>query len=136
LHGDFPAADVQVTDLPKADGDATMLRQVWANLIGNALKFSSKVAQPQIRIGSEQAGSETVYFVKDNGAGFDMRYVGHLFGVFQRLHPNEDYPGTGAGLAIVKRVVERHGGRAWAEGEPGKGAAFRFTLGAGPGAKT
>ncbi|MDD5249883.1 MAG: DUF3365 domain-containing protein [Rhodocyclaceae bacterium] len=128
LRGDYPAAQVRIAALPSAVGDAAMLRQVWANLIGNALKFSAKREQPVIEIGCEQAGGETVYYVRDNGAGFDMAYAGHLFGVFQRLHPSGDYPGTGAGLAIVKRVVERHGGRVWAEAAVGTGATFRFTL--------
>jgi light-regulated signal transduction histidine kinase (bacteriophytochrome) len=132
LSGDYPATVVRVGDLPAGDGDAAMLRQVWANLIGNAFKFSSRVEKPEVEVGSEQSGDETVYYVRDNGAGFDMSYAGHLFGVFQRLHPTEDYPGTGAGLAIVKRVVERHGGRVWAEGVVGKGATFRFTLGKAP----
>jgi light-regulated signal transduction histidine kinase (bacteriophytochrome) len=106
-----------------------MLRQVWINLIGNALKFSSREAQPKIEIGAETEGDSTVYFVRDNGAGFDMAYLEQLFGVFHRLHSSDEYPGTGAGLAIVKRVVERHGGRVWAEGKPGAGAVFRFALG-------
>jgi signal transduction histidine kinase len=129
LQADYPTAQLGVGQLPPAEGDASMLRQVWANLIGNALKFSSKAAQPQIEVGFEQADGEVIYFVRDNGAGFDMAYVGYLFGAFQRLHAADEYPGTGAGLAIVKRVVERHGGRVWAESAVGAGATFRFTLG-------
>jgi signal transduction histidine kinase len=129
LRADYPAARLHIGDLPPAEGDSSMLRQVWANLIGNAFKFSSKAAQPEIEIGSERPEGETVYYVRDNGAGFDMAYIGHLFGVFQRLHAADEYPGTGAGLAIVKRVVERHGGRVWAEGAVDRGATFRFVLG-------
>jgi light-regulated signal transduction histidine kinase (bacteriophytochrome) len=106
-----------------------MLRQVWVNLIGNALKFSSKHPEPRIDIVSEPAGDGVMQFIiRDNGAGFDMAYADRLFGVFQRLHRADDFPGTGAGLAIVKRIVERHGGKIWAEATPGQGATFRFTL--------
>ncbi|MGE5468573.1 MAG: ATP-binding protein [Ignavibacteria bacterium] len=129
LQADHPGAQVNVAELPPAEGDAAMMRQVWANLIGNGLKFSSKTAQPSIDVGSEQADAGPVYFVRDNGTGFDMAFAGRLFGVFQRLHAADQYPGTGAGLAIVKRIVERHGGRVWAESAPGAGATFRFTLG-------
>jgi signal transduction histidine kinase len=129
LQPDYPTAHVRIGQLPPAEGDAAMLRQVWVNLIGNALKFSSKAAQSEIEIGFERSNDEVAYFVRDNGAGFDMAYVGYLFGVFQRLHAADEYPGTGAGLAIVKRVVERHGGRVWAESAVGAGAIFRFTLG-------
>ena len=128
LRGDFTAAQIRIADLPKAIGDAAMLRQVWANLLGNALKFSSKRERPEIEIGTEMQDGATVFFVRDNGAGFDMTHAGRLFGVFQRLHGASDYPGTGAGLAIVKRIVERHGGRIWAQAEVDKGATFRFTL--------
>lgn len=128
LCADYPAAKVSIGDLPATHGDAAMLRQVWINLIGNALKFSSRRERPEIEIGSEVINGETVFRVTDNGAGFEMAYVHKLFGVFQRLHTEKDFPGTGAGLAIVKRIVERHGGRIWAESELGKGATFRFTL--------
>ncbi|OIO00727.1 MAG: hypothetical protein AUJ51_09730 [Elusimicrobia bacterium CG1_02_56_21] len=117
--------------LPPAVADPTLLRQVWTNLLANAVKFSSKTEKPIIAIGSGQNGGETVYSVKDNGAGFDMRYVDKLFGVFQRLHSVKEFEGTGVGLAIVQRIILRHGGRVWAEGETGKGAAFYFTLGKG-----
>lgn len=128
LKEEYPAAAVTVADLPPAKGDEAMLRQVWANLIGNALKFSSRRAQPVVEVGCERQGNEDVYFVRDNGAGFDMANAGHLFGVFQRLHGASEYPGTGAGLAIVKRIVERHDGRIWAEAAPEQGATFRFTV--------
>jgi two-component system sensor kinase len=115
--------------IPPAFGTEAMIRQVWFNLIGNAVKFSGKRERAEIEIGVEpgEAG-EQVYFVRDNGAGFDMRYADKLFGVFQRLHTNEDFPGTGVGLALVQRIVHRHGGRVWGEGEPDKGATFRFTI--------
>jgi light-regulated signal transduction histidine kinase (bacteriophytochrome) len=130
-----PAVAWQIDPLPAAHGDPAMLRQVWANLIDNAVKYSSKTAQPRIEIGAQPSGShgaETVYFVRDNGAGFDPRYLDKLFGVFQRLHAATEFEGTGIGLANVRRIVTRHGGRAWAEGRPGAGAVFYFSLPAEP----
>jgi signal transduction histidine kinase/uncharacterized membrane protein affecting hemolysin expression len=130
-EGRYPAGvQWQIASLPSARGDHAMLRQVWSNLIDNAVKYSSKVAQPRIEIGSyaDQTTGDTVYFVRDNGAGFDMRYAGKLFGVFQRLHGITEFEGTGIGLANVRRVVTRHGGRTWAESEPGRGATFYFSL--------
>lgn len=129
LRSDYPGTRIEIGDLPAAQGDPAMLRQVWSNLIGNALKFSSKHATPRINIGAatDTPGMQS-YVVRDNGAGFDMAYAARLFGVFQRLHRGDDFPGTGAGLAIVKRIVERHGGGIAAEGTPGAGALFRFTL--------
>jgi signal transduction histidine kinase len=114
--------------LPSAFGDASLLKQVWANLLSNAVKFSSKSECPQVEVGGYSDGTHSVYCVKDNGAGFDMRYYDKLFGVFQRLHRVDEFAGTGVGLAIVQRVVTRHGGRAWAEGKVGEGAAFYFSL--------
>jgi len=105
-----------------------MLHQVLANLIGNALKFSAGREAPRVEIGCCQDGGEQAFFVRDNGAGFDMRYADRLFGMFQRLHSEKDFPGTGVGLAIVKRLVERHGGRIWAESSPDAGATFYFTV--------
>jgi len=128
LCGDYPAAQIRIADLPQVRGDAAMLRQIWVNLIGNACKFSAKREQPEIEVGAEAEGGETVFYIRDNGVGFDMAHAEHLFGVFQRLHAESDYPGTGAGLAIVKRIVERHGGRIWAQAEVGLGTTFRFTL--------
>ena len=123
-----PTAQIRVDPLPSARGDRSLLRQVWVNLISNAIKYSSKVRQPQIQISGRQVGAENHYSVKDNGVGFNMAYVGKLFGVFQRLHRADDFGGTGVGLAIVHRVVTRHGGRVWADGEVDRGAEFSFAL--------
>lgn len=128
LGARHPAAQVSVAALPAATGDRALLRQVWVNLVGNALKYSAKAAAPRVEIGGRANGAEIEYWVKDNGAGFDPRYADKLFGVFQRLHGAEEFPGTGVGLAIVQRVVARHGGRVGAEGRPGEGARFSFTL--------
>ena len=115
--------------LPPARGSEAMLRQVWANLVSNAIKFTSGCAVAEIEIGTRvDADGSAVYFVKDNGAGFDMRYADKLFGVFQRLHAQEEFTGTGVGLALVQRIVSRHGGRVWAEAEVGRGATFFFTI--------
>jgi len=118
----------RVGQLPHAWGDRVLLRQVWVNLLSNAAKFSARRGQPIIEAGGHTDGDRNVYYVKDNGVGFDMQYYNKLFGVFQRLHSVEEFPGTGVGLAIVQRVVTRHGGRVWAEGKPGEGAIFYFTL--------
>ncbi len=122
------AAQVKFDVLPRAWGDPTLVKQVWANLLSNALKFSSKREQPMVEVRGWPDDEDNVYCVKDNGAGFDMRYYDKLFGVFQRLHSSDEFPGTGVGLAIVQRVVARHGGRAWAEGKEGDGATFFFAL--------
>ncbi len=121
-------ADVALAELPAVGADRALIRQVWTNLIGNALKYSGKRSDPRIEIGGREESSENIYWVRDNGAGFDMRYAAKLFNVFQRLHGQDEFPGTGVGLAIVQRVVTRHGGRAWAEGRPGEGACFYFSL--------
>jgi len=120
--------EVQVADLRHAYGDPALLRQVLSNLIQNAVKFTRGRPQPRIEVGSTTNGDQTVYSVKDNGAGFDPRYTDKLFGVFQRLHRPEEFEGTGVGLAIVKRIVQRHGGRVWAEGKTNEGATFYFAL--------
>ena len=121
-------ADIRIGELPAIKGDATLLRQVWQNLLGNALKFSRHAETPRIEVGAERRGGVVEYFVRDNGAGFDMQHAGNLFGVFERLHSSQEFEGTGAGLSIVKRIVERHGGRISASGEIGRGACLRFTL--------
>jgi len=120
--------DLHIEELCKANGDPILIRQVWTNLISNAIKFSSKREKPVISIGCEERDKTILFYVKDNGAGFDSRYANRLFKVFQRLHTEKEFEGVGAGLAIVKRIIQRHGGDVWAEGEKDKGATFYFTL--------
>jgi PAS domain S-box-containing protein len=120
--------DFLVEAAPAAVGDPSLMRQVWVNLLGNAIKFSSKRERAAVDVRGESQGPEVVYSVRDNGAGFDMRYADKLFGVFQRLHSAREFDGTGVGLAIVQRVVHRHGGRVWAEGDVDHGATFHFAL--------
>jgi two-component system sensor histidine kinase/response regulator len=105
-----------------------MLNQAWTNLISNAIKYSAKKENPLIEVGSRLAGEEVEYFIKDNGAGFDMAYAGKLFGTFQGLHDVTEFEGTGIGLAIIQRIILKHGGTISAEAEPEKGATFYFTL--------
>jgi signal transduction histidine kinase len=119
---------VEVGDLPACIGDRALLRQVFVNLLSNAFKFTRHKDKPTVQVGCREHDGETVYFVRDNGAGFQMRYAGKLFGVFQRLHTREQFEGTGVGLTIVDRIIRRHGGRIWAEAEVDKGAVFYFTL--------
>ncbi len=114
--------------LPSAQGDPALLKQVWINLLSNAIKYSRHTEQARIEIGSLAEAQARVYFVRDNGAGFDMKYANKLFGVFQRLHRADEFEGTGIGLAIVQRLVQRHGGRVWAEAKLNQGATFYFTL--------
>ena len=121
-------ASIGVGALPPLRADKSLLGHVLNNLIGNALKYSSKKENPKVEIGSEQKNGEVIYHVKDNGAGFDMKYAGKLFGAFQRLHRQEEFEGTGIGLAIVNRIITRHGGRVWAESTLNEGATFFFTL--------
>jgi signal transduction histidine kinase len=123
-----PMAQIEIADLPAVEADAILIRQVWCNLIGNALKYSAKRAMPRITVSGHMDNREAIFQVEDNGAGFDMRYADKLFGVFQRLHPSEDFSGTGVGLAIVHRIIVRHGGRIWAQGSPDIGASFQFAL--------
>ena len=119
--------DIRIGDLPPYQGDAALLKQVWINLLSNAIKYSRDRKPAIIEIGCKRENEENVYFVRDNGAGFDMKYAHKLFGVFQRLHRSEEFEGTGVGLAIVQRIINRHGGRIWADAAQGKGATFFFT---------
>jgi light-regulated signal transduction histidine kinase (bacteriophytochrome) len=123
-----PSPTIDVAPLPEGAADPVVIQHVWSNLVSNALKYSSGRAVPHIRISGWIAGSESVYQIEDNGSGFDMRHVDKLFGVFKRLHSAEQYPGAGVGLAIVHRIVNRHGGRIEAFGELDVGARFQFTL--------
>jgi light-regulated signal transduction histidine kinase (bacteriophytochrome) len=129
LEPDF-VGELVIGELPPVDADPALLRQVLANLLTNALKYTSKREGRRIEVGHAQGS----YFVRDNGVGFDMRYAGRLFGVFERLHPASEFEGTGVGLALVKRIVERHGGGVRAEGAVGEGATIYFSLGDGGGA--
>jgi light-regulated signal transduction histidine kinase (bacteriophytochrome) len=110
-------------------GDGQLLKIALENLLQNAWKFTSKQPSARIEFGLTNVGGEPTYFVRDNGAGFDMTYAGRLFGPFQRLHSQNEYPGSGIGLATVQRIIHRHGGQIWAEGLIGQGATFQFTLG-------
>src|SRR5262249_30195309 len=117
-----------VGDLPSAHGDASLLEQVLMNLLSNAFKFTRGRNPAVVEVESQTQDGEVVYLVRDNGAGFDMKHADKLFGVFQRLHSTAQFEGTGVGLSIVQRIVQRHGGRIWAESAPGSGATFYFTL--------
>jgi len=135
LHAMQPERKVEFRIQPAlvVQGDRNLLRSVLENLLENAWKFTSKKPAALIELGAERHSHDLVYFVRDNGAGFDMRYVDKLFGVFQRLHDEKDYSGTGVGLATVQRIIQRHGGKIWAESRPGQGAIFYFEL---PAART
>jgi signal transduction histidine kinase len=125
-----PRIEIRAGDLPPCEGDPALLKQVFVNLLSNAIKYTGRREQARIEVGAQPRanGHAAVYYVRDNGVGFDMRYVHKLFGVFQRLHHAADYPGTGIGLANVQRILHRHGGRAWAEAAVGQGATFYFTM--------
>lgn len=120
--------EIEVGDLPACRGDPTLLKQVWMNLLANAFKFTREKKTTRLKIGYELKDGKHAYFIKDNGTGFDMQYADKLFGVFQRLHHSDQFEGTGVGLAIVQRIVQRHGGHVWAESEPDAGATFYFSL--------
>lgn len=128
LDGCPTAPRVEFGPLPPARGDRALLRQVWTNLITNAIKYSGKAAEPRIEVCGRQDAAENIYWVRDNGVGFNMQYADKLFGVFQRLHRADEFSGTGVGLAIVQRVVARHGGRVWADGKVNDGAIFFFSI--------
>jgi PAS domain S-box-containing protein len=123
-----PQPSIRLSALPTAQADPALLRQVWMNLLSNALKYSRKAQSPQIEISGRSEGAEVIYSVRDNGAGFDMAAYDKLFEVFERLHSDDEFEGTGVGLPIVQRIVTRHGGRVWAEGRVGEGAVFYFSL--------
>ena len=127
-HGPAIKYQINIGALPPATGDEVMMKQVMVNLVGNAIKYSSKKAEPLIEIGASDEGNKTTYYIKDNGAGFDMAYSNKLFGVFQRLHSQEDFEGSGVGLALVKRIIEKHNGEVWADSIQDAGATFFFSL--------
>ncbi len=124
--------EIRLSNLPSCRGDPALLKQVWLNLLSNALKYTRKREAAVIEVTGTAEAEGVTFTVRENGVGFDMRYAGKLFGVFQRLHRIEDYEGTGVGLAIIQRIVNRHGGRVWAEAEPDRGATFHFTLDGDP----
>lgn len=124
--------DFRLGELPAAYGDAALVRHVWANLLSNAVKFSSRRERPEVVVDTSTEAGPVVYRVRDNGAGFDQAHAGKLFGVFHRLHAEREFEGTGIGLALVKRIVTRHGGRVWGEGAVDQGATFFFTLAPAP----
>ena len=120
--------NIKIEDLPPCQADDTLLKQVFVNLLSNAVKFTRDCDVAEIEVGCQEVDGESVYYVKDNGIGFEMEYAHKLFGVFQRLHRAEDYEGTGVGLAIVHRIIQRHGGEIWAESEVDRGTIFYFSL--------
>jgi light-regulated signal transduction histidine kinase (bacteriophytochrome) len=120
--------EIEILKLPTAHADNTTIRQVWVNLISNAIKYSRHKEKTIIEIGSVEKDDSLIYYVKDNGAGFDMKYSNKLFGVFQRLHSENEFEGTGVGLAIVHRIIAKHGGKVWATAKVNEGATFFFSL--------
>jgi light-regulated signal transduction histidine kinase (bacteriophytochrome) len=130
LHPDYQHRRIEFSlgDLPNCQADPVLLKQVLTNLLGNALKYTQGREVARIEIGFQLMSQGPAYFIKDNGVGFDMRYVHRMFGVFQRLHTPDEFEGTGVGLAIVRRIIHRHGGQVWAEGAIDEGATFYFTL--------
>ena len=128
LASQYPGAVFTAGELPRITADLTMVKQILANLIGNAFKFSSKRADPRIEVGASIVNGVPEFYVRDNGAGFNQKYAGKLFNLFQRMHSEQEFPGTGVGLALVKRLIEFHGGRISAESEPDIATEFRFTL--------
>ena len=130
LRGDIGSREInwQIDDLPEVEADSVLLCQAIGNLLANAVKFTRPRAGASIEIGAKHDGNETILFVRDNGVGFDMKCAARLFGVFQRLHGADEFEGAGVGLAIVRRIIHRHGGRTWAEGKPGGGATFYLSI--------
>lgn len=130
LTNEVPEREIRwkMNEIANSRGDVTMIRIVWINLLSNAVKYTRSMKKAMIEAGSRDGDNEVVYYVKDNGIGFDMEYSHKLFEVFQRLHSSKEYSGTGVGLAIVNRIIQRHGGRVWAEGKVNQGATFYFTL--------
>jgi light-regulated signal transduction histidine kinase (bacteriophytochrome) len=128
LRGEAGPTKITIDSLPEAWGDLGLMSQVWTNLIENAIKFSRGQTRPLIEISGNEEGERVVYRVRDNGVGFDPKYAARLFGVFQRLHGETEFPGRGIGLAITRRIVLRHGGEIWAEAQPNSGATFYFAL--------
>ncbi len=130
LRPDWDDREIElvVDDLPNAQGDRILMAQVFQNLLSNSIKFTRNKNPAVIEVGAQNYKDEIIYYVKDNGAGFDMKYIDKLFGLFQRLHTAEEFEGTGVGLSIVQRIIKRHGGQVWGEGEPFKGATIYFTL--------
>jgi light-regulated signal transduction histidine kinase (bacteriophytochrome) len=122
------AVDVSIQEGITVQGDPYLIKIAMENLVNNAFKFTGKATHPRIEFGTTVRDGKMACFIRDNGAGFDMAYLDKLFGAFQRLHTTDEFPGTGIGLATVKRIINRHGGQLWAEGEVGKGATFFFTL--------
>jgi light-regulated signal transduction histidine kinase (bacteriophytochrome) len=127
-HATPHKAALVTNNLPQVQGDVSMLEQVVVNLLSNAIKYSSKKDAPSVEIGGEEIAGEYVFYVKDNGAGFDMKHYDKLFGAFQRLHGMGEFEGTGVGLLLVKKIIERHGGKVWGEGIVNQGATFYFSL--------
>jgi light-regulated signal transduction histidine kinase (bacteriophytochrome) len=123
---------IQVGNLPDCEGDPALLKQVWINLISNAIKYTGGRSPARVEIGCQTDKGDMAYFVRDNGAGFDMQFAHKLFKVFQRLHRADEFEGTGVGLAIVERIIHRHGGKVWAEAKEGHGATFYFTVNGEP----
>ena len=130
LEHDYARREIEwvISDLRQVEADPAMLRLVWINLISNAVKYTRPRDPARIEIGSYDTTTENVFFVRDNGVGFDMKYANKLYGVFQRLHSENEFEGTGIGLANVRRIISRHGGRTWAESQLGEGSAFYFSL--------
>ena len=125
---DFRLAKITVRDLPNAKADFNMLKQVWINLISNALKYSSNKETPTIEIGSCSDRNHEIYYIKDNGVGYNEKYAHKLFEVFQRLHRLEQFEGTGIGLALVKKIIDKHNGKVWSESKVDEGATFYFSI--------